>query len=106
MRYLIFLIILFFTTSREVEAQSNISKSKKVSYEIFQNSDSTFGYKILIDTKPYILQNTIPGVAGNRGFKNRKDAIAVSKLIINKINMGEKLPSISLNDLRRLKIIK
>ncbi|MBS1947200.1 MAG: DUF4907 domain-containing protein [Bacteroidetes bacterium] len=65
-----------------------------------------WGYEILANGKTYIRQSFIPAVAGEKNFKTKEDAIAVGNKVIQKMKMGEQLPTISFDELKQLGIIK
>ena len=63
-----------------------------------------FGYYVFVDGKLMIEQKTIPGLAGNKGFASETDAKKVTELVIQKMKEGEMPPTVSNEDLKRLKI--
>ncbi len=69
-------------------------------------SKKTFGYDIYSGGKLLIHQPTIPGLPGNSGFTNKKNAEDVAKLVIKKIKKGEMPPSVSVEELKKLNAIK
>ncbi|MCQ2973929.1 MAG: DUF4907 domain-containing protein [Bacteroidales bacterium] len=70
-----------------------------------QAIDSGWGYIIFVDNKKLINQKCIPAVEGNHTFKNQEDALNCGKLVVNKMINGSTLPSITMEDLVKLKII-
>jgi hypothetical protein len=68
-------------------------------------TSSGWGYNILVDGKPYIHQEIIPAVAEKHGFKTKEDALLVARKVIEKIGTNQ-LPTITLDDLKELGIIK
>jgi len=83
--------------------ENRLQKSK-YEYRVFRNSDKSFGYDILMGQKEIIHQTTIPGRSGTTGFKERRDARKIAKLVIKKINTGSFPPTISEEDLIKYKI--
>jgi hypothetical protein len=73
-------------------------------YKIIQAPNNTWGYDILIDHKIFIHQPNRPGLPGNDGFTTKKDAIKVAELVLVKIKNGEIPPTISLEELKALKL--
>jgi len=64
-----------------------------------------WGYNIVGDGKTYIHQEFIPGISGRHPFKTEGDALLVGNKVIEKISANQ-LPTITLNDLKILGIIK
>ncbi|MCF8361130.1 MAG: DUF4907 domain-containing protein [Prolixibacteraceae bacterium] len=62
-----------------------------------------WGYEIYVNNERFILQETIPGVAGNQKFKKKNDAKNCGELVIKKLKQ-QKIPSISMNELDSLSI--
>ncbi len=75
------------------------------SYKIIPAVNNTYCYDVLADGKILIHQPSIPGLPGNVGFKTKQDAEKVAKLIISKIKKGEMPPSVTLDELKKLKVI-
>ncbi|MBI1344605.1 MAG: DUF4907 domain-containing protein [Terrimonas sp.] len=75
-----------------------------ITYKVYAVDKTFFGYDIYIRNKKIIHQPTIPGITGNKGFFSMKDAEKVAQLVIQKMNRGESLPSVSKEELVSLKI--
>jgi len=75
------------------------------SYKIIPAFNNTYCYDVLADGKTLIHQPSIPGLPGNEGFKTKLDAEKVAMLIISKIKKGEMPPSVTLDELKKLKVI-
>jgi len=82
------------------------STSPDFTFTCFQNKNQSWGYDILISGKLFIHQPTIPAISGQKGFADKQSAIKIAKLTIKKLNHhpGE-FPSISLEELKKLKIL-
>src|SRR4051812_40695875 len=63
-------------------------KNTKLSYKIISAPNATYAYDIYSDSKLIIHQPSIPGVAGNEGFKTKAGAQKVAQLVITKIDKG------------------
>ena len=79
---------------------------RELTYFIINTPDGKFGYTIFIDGEMYIEQKTIPAVEGNTGFTTKEDAEKVALLVIEKIKIGDLPPSVSVEELKRLKVIQ
>lgn len=75
------------------------------SHKIIPAVNNTYSYDMLADGKILIHQPSIPGLPGNEGFKTKQDAEKVAKLIISKIKKGEMPPSVTIDELKKLKVL-
>lgn len=66
--------------------------------------DNRFGYYILADGNILIDQKNIPAVPGNKGFINEAEATRTADFAIKKLKQGEMPPTITMEDLKMLKI--
>jgi len=78
-------------------------------YEVFQVVDSSgiahgVGYDIYDGQKKIIHQTTIPGEQGIEGFVNEEEAGKVANMVVEKLNAGGGLPTISHDELVNLGI--
>ena len=94
---------LSFTSSKShvKEKQKNV----KYNYVIILSVENTWGYDIYIEKQVIIHQPNLPGLPGNMGFKSKTDAKKVAKLVIEKIRKGEMPPSVSVAELKELKVL-
>lgn len=87
------------------EAAIKQSQEKlRLTYVIINSEQNTFGYDILNHNRPMIHQPSIPGMRGNKGFTTKKDAAKVAKLVIKKIHKNIMPPSVTMQELKHLKI--
>ena len=84
---------------------SQFEKSN-ITYKIINAANKTFCYDIFADGKLMIHQPSIPGMPGNEGFKTQADAEKVAKLVIGKIKKGEMPPSVTSDEMKKLKVLK
>ncbi|MCF0052524.1 DUF4907 domain-containing protein [Dyadobacter chenwenxiniae] len=66
--------------------------------------DSGWAYRILDKDTPIIEQRSIPGIAGNSGFKDEQSALRTGKLVESKLEKGIFPPSVSASELDSLGI--
>ena len=78
----------------------------KLTYKIIDAPNHTFCYDVYADARLLIHQTSIPAMPGNEGFKTKAGAEKVAKLVIDKIKKGEMPPTISVEEMKRLKVIK
>lgn len=50
-------------------------------------------------------QASIPGMSGNKGFATKKDATKVAELVIEKMQKGIMPPTVTKEELQKLKLI-
>lgn len=80
-------------------------KNAGYTYTIIQASNNTWGYDIKAGKKVLIHQPVIPGLPGNEGFKTKSDAEKVARLVIGKIKKGELPPCVTIEELKKLKVL-
>ena len=76
-----------------------------VKFKSFQNPDSTWGFTIFVNSRPFLLYKKIPVSKAKHGFETRKDAETVAGIFVKMINNGNLKPSIDLKALDTLGII-
>ena len=74
-------------------------------YKIITLPDKTYGYDVFANGKLLVHQATIPAMPGNSGFATKKDATKVAELVIRKLKDGIMPPTITVEELRQLKVI-
>lgn len=77
----------------------------KLIYKIINTAHSTFCYDIFADGKLVIHQPSIPGMPGNEGFKTKAAAESIADLVIKKMKKGEMPPTVTIEELKKLKAI-
>jgi len=80
-------------------------KNSTITYQLIPGINNTWGYDILVDNKMKIHQPSIPGLPGNDGFKTREDAEKVARLVTAKMKNGEIPPTITVEEMKKLKAI-
>ncbi len=79
--------------------------NSKLTYKIIPVANKTYCYDIYSNGRMMIHQPSAPGLPGNSGFKTKADAEKVAKLVIEKIKKGEMPPSITKEELDKLKVL-
>jgi hypothetical protein len=64
-----------------------------------------WGYKIDVNNRPFIYQNQIPCITGNKPFPSEKCAISVANVVMIKIAHGQ-LPTLTIAELEKASGIK
>lgn len=78
---------------------------EKFAYKVIDAPANTFGYDVYGDGKLIIHQTSIPAMSGNKGFATKADAVKVAELVIEKIRKGIMPPTVSKDELQKLKVI-
>ena len=77
----------------------------KLTYKIINAPGKTYCYDIYADNRLMLHQGSAPALPGNQGFKTKADAEKVAQLVIDKIKKGEMPPTVSIEELKKLKVI-
>ena len=94
------------TLNTPVETTISTEKtSKKLTFQVIDAPNKTFGYEISVDGKKLIRQTSIPAVAGIEGFKTAAEAEKVAQFLIEKMKKSEALPAVSLDELKQLGVL-
>ena len=64
-----------------------------------------WGYEVLIKNKPYIRQETIPAISGNRGFSSKEKAEKAAQFVIYKIEKNIMPPTVTVAELDSLGVL-
>jgi len=78
----------------------------KLTYKIIDAPKHTYGYDVFANGRLMIHQSSVPALPGNEGFKTKEDATKIALLVIQKIKKGEMPPTISIDEMKKLKVIK
>lgn len=84
----------------------NPTGENSITYKIIPSANNTWGYDIYDNNKLIIHQPSIPALPGNSGFSTKKNAEIVAKAVIEKIKKGEYPPTISIDEMKKLGVIK
>src|SRR5205823_11431866 len=78
----------------------------KLTYKVIDAPKQTYGYDVFADGRLMIHQPSVPALPGNEGLKTKADATKVALLVIDKIKKGEMPPTISIDEMKSLSVIK
>lgn len=94
------------TITISLSAQDFKKKSHdSYTFQIFQNTDLTWGYSVFVDGKKKINQPTIPGMSGNKGFTTKDAAQKVAEQVVEKLRKGETRPTLKKEELEKLNVL-
>jgi hypothetical protein len=86
--------------------EASACANTKLTYKIIDTPKHTYGYDVFADGRLMIHQTSAPALPGNEGFKTKEDATKVALLVIEKIEKGEMPPTISIDEIKQLNVIK
>jgi len=86
--------------------KASVYANAKLTYKVIDAPKHTYGYDVCGDGRLMIHQTSVPALPGNEGFKTKEDATKVALLVIEKIKKGEMPPTISIDEMKKLKVIK
>jgi hypothetical protein len=114
-----YLILVTITISLNLYAQTALDNSKGLTkshavettreanytYIIISSENKTWGYDIYMGKRLFIHPPCVPGLPGNEGFKTKADAEKVGRLVIEKIKKGEMPPTVTIEEMKKIKVI-
>ncbi|MEO6166215.1 MAG: DUF4907 domain-containing protein [Chitinophagales bacterium] len=77
-----------------------------LSYKIIDAANGTFCYDVYAKGRLMIHPPSTPGLPGNQGFKTKANAEKVALLVLDKIKKGEMPPTITMDEMNNLSVIK
>ena len=78
----------------------------KLTYKVIDAPKQTYCYDVFADGRLMIHQTSAPALPGSQGFKTKEDATRVALLVIEKIRQGEMPPTVSIDEMKTLNVIK
>ena len=91
---------------QEVKQQKNPYANAEITIKIIPSINNTFGYDILLNGKPLVHQPHIPAMPGNKGFTTKERAQKVAEFVVKKIRTNNMPPTVSVDDLNRMGVLK
>jgi hypothetical protein len=91
---------------QEVTQPKNLYADAEITTRVIPSANHTFGYDILLYGRPLVHQLHIPGLPGNEGFSTRERAQTVAKFVVEKIRKNEMPPTVTIEDLNRMGVLK
>ena len=93
--------------------KENPYKNAKIDIQVFKNDTvkaepklTGFGYNILIYDALYVHQPHVPAINGSRGFKTQEQATKAAEFVIYKIRNNIMPPSLTVQELDSLGVLK
>jgi len=95
-----------FKVEKKSKQSPNPYINSKIEFKIIDSENGTFGYDISIDGRTSIHQPSIPGMPGNNGFRTKEQAGKTAKFVIQKIRNNIMPPTVTIQELDSLKVLK
>jgi hypothetical protein len=90
----------------EPKQQKNPYANADITIQIIPAPRNTFGYDILLDGKPLVHQPNIPALPGHEGFSTKEKARTVAEFVVEKIRKNEMPPTVTIEDLNKMGVLK
>jgi Domain of unknown function (DUF4907) len=87
------------------ELTGSESSPALITFLSFQNPDSTWGYTILVNSKPYLNYTRILFLKSRSGFASKRDAELVAGVIAKKIQNGDMVPKLDKKTIDSLQLV-
>jgi hypothetical protein len=94
------------STDEAVKQQKNPYANAEITTKIIPSANNTFGYDILLFGRPLVHQPHIPGLPGNEGFSTKEKAQTVAEFVVKKIRNSEMPPTVTIEDLNTIGVLK
>ncbi len=110
----IFLVVAFLQACQYSKTQqsdpvtfgsTNNSANTVLSFEIISFTENSYGYNILKNGKIYIHQPHVPAMAGNQGFRTKKQAEKAAEFVMFKIQQNIIPPTVTSFELDSLGLL-
>lgn len=82
-------------TTNGVPLTSSDGNPAYVRFSSFQNPDSTWGFTIFVDSRPFLLYKKIPVNRATKGFASKNDAESVARLFVMMVKAGDVNPTLT-----------
>jgi hypothetical protein len=100
------------STLQKIELEKNLKQTilsedntAYLKFRSFQNSDSTWGFTIFLNSRPYLHVKKVPARRASTGFRSRKDAENVAELFVEMIREGDMTPKLNRKTIDSLGLI-
>lgn len=91
---------------QEVKKQKTPYADAQITIKIIPSAKKTFGYDILLNGKRLVHQPNIPALPGNEGFTTKERAQKVAEFVVKKIKKNEMPPTVTIDDLNNMDVLK
>jgi ABC-type transport system involved in multi-copper enzyme maturation permease subunit len=86
--------------------QENPYAKAEITIQIIPSANNTFGYDILLYKRVLVHQPNMPVLLGNEGFSTKEKAQTVAEFVVKKIRNNQMPPTVTMEDLNTLGVLK
>jgi len=94
---------------KSIEASKQVAASDNtpgyVKFISFQNSDSTWGFTVFVNSRPYLHYKRMPYQNARKGFPSKKDAEKIAAVFAGMIRSGDLTPQLENSTIDSLKML-
>jgi hypothetical protein len=91
---------------KDVKKEKSSYADAEITIRIIPASKKTFGYDIIMNNRLFIHQPHVPGMSGNDGFADMEKAQKVAEFVVKKIKNNEMPPTVTMDDLNRMGVLR
>ena len=91
---------------KEATEQKNHYANAEITIRIISSTNNTFGYDIFVSGRPLVHQPNIPGLPGNEGFTTKERVQTVAGFVVKKIRNNEMPPTVTIEELNSMGVLK
>ncbi len=102
---LLLLLVLPFFLSAQSKPQKEAVKAGNYRIKIIPGGNAGYGYDIYKGKVLVIHQPSVPALPGNDGFATKAAAEKVAGKVVEKMQKGESLPTLTIEELKQLGVI-
>jgi hypothetical protein len=102
---LLLLLVLPFFLLAQSKPQKEAVKAANYKIKIIPAENAGYGYDIYKGKVLIIHQPSVPAIPGNSGFATKAAAEKVAGKVVEKMQKGESLPTITIEELKQLGVI-
>ena len=88
----------------QAKAAPNPYRDAAITTRLIPGAHQTHGYQVLVNGRVLVSQPSIPGKAGNDGFRTPEQAQRVAALVAGKLRQNQMPPTVTQDELHRLHI--
>ena len=89
---------------KRAKAAPNPYRDAAITTRLIPGARQTHGYEVLVNGRVLVSQPSIPGIAGNDGFRTPEQAQRVAALVAGKLRDNQMPPTVTAEELQRLRI--
>ena len=93
-----------FPNIEQAKAAPNPYRDAAITTRLIPGAHQTHGYQVLVNGRVLVSQPSIPGIAGNAGFRTPEQARRVADLVAGKLRDNQMPPIVTADELQRLHI--